>query len=114
MGVAAAALVSLARATVIAGVRGSEGTEREHRATFSDRSRRSIDGWRRDRQELSRRGVSVESASRAGRLSPPASDVHRAISRDVDAARDAATACRTPALVSRYSARSTAGMVMIR
>lgn len=114
MEVSAAALVRLARATTIAPVRGSEGSGREHRATFSDRSRRRLDRWRRDRQKLSRRGVSVGAASRAGRLSPPASDVHRAFSRDVDAARDAATACRTPALVSRYSDRSTAGMVMIR
>ncbi len=42
MEVSAAALVRLARATTIAPVRGgSEGSGREHRATFSDRSRRA-------------------------------------------------------------------------
>lgn len=65
---------------------------------------------RRHPQELSRRGVTV-GIGVTGRTVPPASDVHRAISRDVDAARDATTACHTREIrLPLFS--STAGMVI--
>lgn len=66
---------------------------------------------RRHPQELSRRGVTVGLGVTGRTASPPASDVHRAISRDVDAARDATTACHTREIrLPLFSA--TAGMVI--